>query len=162
MLCVCVCSVMSDSLWSMAYSPAGSSVHRISQARILEWVAISFSRGTSQPRDRTHISCISFIADELFTSEPPGKPYGIVEGLEKSVFQQKWISWKHQSLNILQDGKHCKNLWATGFFIPIERTNEEELISFNRINPYSNNFSGMMFSIYLANLLDFQNDVCSL
>ena len=29
----------------------------ISQARILEWVAISFSRGTSQPRDRTRVSC---------------------------------------------------------------------------------------------------------
>ena len=32
----------------------GSSVHGILQARILEWVAISFSRGSSQPRDRTH------------------------------------------------------------------------------------------------------------
>ena len=36
----------------------GSSVHGISQARILEWVAISFSRRTSQPRDQTHVSCI--------------------------------------------------------------------------------------------------------
>ena len=34
-------------------SPPGSSVHGILQARILEWVAISFSRGSSQPRDRT-------------------------------------------------------------------------------------------------------------
>ena len=34
-------------------NPPGSSVHEISQARILEWVAISFSRGSSQPRDRT-------------------------------------------------------------------------------------------------------------
>ena len=34
-------------------SPSGSSVHGISQARILEWVAISFSRGSLQPRDRT-------------------------------------------------------------------------------------------------------------
>ena len=33
------------------YSPLGSSVHGISQARILEWVAISFSRGSSPPRD---------------------------------------------------------------------------------------------------------------
>ena len=39
------------------YSPPGSSVHRIYQARILEWVAISFSRGFSWPRDRTLISC---------------------------------------------------------------------------------------------------------
>ena len=40
------------------YSPPGSSVHGISQARILKWVTISFSRGSSQPRDWTHISCI--------------------------------------------------------------------------------------------------------
>ena len=46
----------------MDCSPPGSSVHGISQARILEWVAIFFSRGSSQPRDRTwvfNISCIS-------------------------------------------------------------------------------------------------------
>ena len=36
----------------------GSSVHGIFQARVLEWVAISFSRGSSQPRDRTQVSCI--------------------------------------------------------------------------------------------------------
>ena len=42
----------------MDYSPPGSSVHEISQARILEWVANSFSRGSSQPRDWTLISCI--------------------------------------------------------------------------------------------------------
>ena len=35
----------------MDYSPLGSSVHGISQARMLEWVAISFPRGSSQPRD---------------------------------------------------------------------------------------------------------------
>ena len=40
-------------------SPPGFSVHEISQARILQWVSISFSRGSSQPRDRTHLSCIS-------------------------------------------------------------------------------------------------------
>ena len=40
-------------------SPPGSSVHGILQARILEWVAISFSRGSSWPRDWTHVSCVS-------------------------------------------------------------------------------------------------------
>ena len=39
------------------YSPLDPSVHGISQARILEWVAISFSRGSSQPRDQTCVSC---------------------------------------------------------------------------------------------------------
>ena len=38
-------------------SPPGSSVHGIAQVRVLEWVAISFSRGTSRPRDGTCISC---------------------------------------------------------------------------------------------------------
>ena len=37
----------------------GSSVHGIFQARVLEWVAISFSRGFSQPRDQTPVSCIA-------------------------------------------------------------------------------------------------------
>ena len=40
-------------------SPPGSSAHGILQARILEWVAISYSRGSSPPRDQSHISCIS-------------------------------------------------------------------------------------------------------
>ena len=43
----------------MDCSPSGSSVHRILQARILEWVAISFSRGSSRPRDRTQVSYIA-------------------------------------------------------------------------------------------------------
>ena len=42
---------------SMDYIPSQSCVHGILQARILEWVAIPFSRGPSQPRDWTHISC---------------------------------------------------------------------------------------------------------
>ena len=42
----------------MDCSPPSSSVHGISQARILEWVAISFSGGSSWPRDQIHVSCI--------------------------------------------------------------------------------------------------------
>ena len=41
------------------YSPPVSSLHGFCQARILEWVAISFSRGSSRPRDWTHIPCIA-------------------------------------------------------------------------------------------------------
>ena len=53
------CSVMSDSLWPHGLgSPPGSSTG-ILQARILEWVAISFSRGSSWPRDRTQVSLIA-------------------------------------------------------------------------------------------------------
>ena len=42
------------------YSPPGSSVHEISQEKIIEEVAFSFSREWSQPRDQTHISYLSF------------------------------------------------------------------------------------------------------
>jgi len=50
----------------MDCSPPGSSVHGILQARIRECIAISFSRESSQPRDRTHTSCVSFIAGGFF------------------------------------------------------------------------------------------------
>ena len=43
----------------MDYSPPGSSVHGILQARILEWITISFSRGSSWSRDRIQVSCIA-------------------------------------------------------------------------------------------------------
>ena len=56
--CFCLCSVMSDPLQPHGlYSPPDSSVHGILQAIILEWVAIPFSRRSSQPRDRTQVSC---------------------------------------------------------------------------------------------------------
>ena len=55
----------------MDYSPPGSSVQRISQERILEWVAVFFSRGSSSCRDQTSISCIG---RWTLTTEPPEKP----------------------------------------------------------------------------------------
>ena len=51
-----LCPTLCD---SMDYSPPGSSVPGIFQARILEWVAIPFSRGSSCPRDQTQVSCIA-------------------------------------------------------------------------------------------------------
>ena len=51
-------SVM-DSLRPVNCSLPSSSVHGIFQARVLEWVAIPFSRGSSRPRDRTQVSCIA-------------------------------------------------------------------------------------------------------
>ena len=64
--CVCVraCSVAQwcPTLFDpMDYSPPGSSVHRILQTRILEWVAIFYSRGSSRPRDWTQVSRVSCI-----------------------------------------------------------------------------------------------------
>ena len=52
---------------SLDCSSPDSSVHRISQARILEWVVISFSRGSSWPRDQTHVSWVSCTGGGFFT-----------------------------------------------------------------------------------------------
>ena len=59
-LCLTLCDPMDS-------SPPGSSVHGIFQARTLEWVAISSSRGCSQSRDRTCISCVSCTAGRFLT-----------------------------------------------------------------------------------------------
>ena len=58
-VCCISCSVMSDSLNPMNCSPPGSSAQGILQARILEWVAISYSRGSFRLTDRTRVSCIA-------------------------------------------------------------------------------------------------------
>ena len=57
-VCVLTLSRPSDSCDPMDCSPPGSSVHGISQARALEGFAISISKGSSQPRGRTRISCV--------------------------------------------------------------------------------------------------------
>ena len=53
-------------------SPPVSSIHGTFQARILEWVAISSSRGSSRPREQVCVSCIScIVAGKFITAEPP-------------------------------------------------------------------------------------------
>ena len=64
-LCPTLCDPMDCSL-------PGSSVHGILQARILKWIAISFSRVPSRPRDQTVSPAL---ADGFFTTEPRGKPF---------------------------------------------------------------------------------------
>ena len=74
MLCMCTCSVMSDSLWPpWTVSLPGLSVHANLQVRILECIAISFSRGSSWPRDPTHASCGSCISKQILYHWAPGK-----------------------------------------------------------------------------------------
>ena len=58
--------------------PPGSSIHGISQARILEWVAISFSRGSCRPKDRTRVSRIADRRLNLWaTTEDPSKSWTV-------------------------------------------------------------------------------------
>ena len=71
---LCVCVLVTQSCPTLCdptdCSPPGFSVHGILQARILEWIAIPFSRGTSQPRDWTQVSCLT---GRFFTIWATGK-----------------------------------------------------------------------------------------
>ena len=75
-VCVCVCVSCSIVCLCdpMDCSPLGPSVHGILQVRILEWVAMTFSRGSSQPGDRTRGSCTAggfFIFSSYFPNKSP-------------------------------------------------------------------------------------------
>ena len=72
-VCVCVCVCLGTQLcpafcYLMDCSPPDSSVHWILQAKILEWVAIPFSKGSSQPKDQIHVS---YTAGRFFTISAP-------------------------------------------------------------------------------------------
>ena len=91
---MCVYESENVSPWNdlMDRSPPGFSVHWILQARMLEWVAISSSRGSFQPRDWTRVS---HVAGRFFLpSEPPGKPIHICCMLNHSspvwLFVTQW------------------------------------------------------------------------
>ena len=74
-MCACPVAQSCPTLCNpMDCSPLGASVHGILQARILEWVAMPSSRGSSRPRDGPRNSCISCPAGRFFTAELPGKP----------------------------------------------------------------------------------------
>ena len=72
-MCVCARAVSSDSLQPSGHSPPGFSDHGIFQAGILEWVAISSFRGSSNPGIKPASLVTPVLAGMLFTSLPPGK-----------------------------------------------------------------------------------------
>ena len=87
------CSVVSDSFeTSTDYSLPGSLVRGILQARILEWVAIPFCRGSSQPREQTWVSCI---AGGFLTTVPPGKLFDVCACMCAKLLQSCLTLWLH-------------------------------------------------------------------
>ena len=87
----------------MDFSLPGSSVHEISHIRILEWIPISFSRGSSQLRDWTHVSCT---AGRLFTTELSGKPT-----IHKNNICMGLYTYIYKRLSILFHWLMCLFLW---------------------------------------------------
>ena len=104
----------------MDYSPPGSSVHGLSRARILEWVAISFSRRSSRLRDRTCVSCIGkWILYQGATRESPQ----VMESIQ--VFsRQDWLVESRPALHLAVLAGGTKSL---AFLVPMEEGLEEVL-----------------------------------
>ena len=90
--------------YPMDCSSSGSSVHGVSQARILEWVAISFSRGSSRPRDQTFISCVSCIAGGFFTCWATGEAPHVSVSASKSKYL-------YLNLSLLLKQNLCFCIW---------------------------------------------------
>ena len=102
----------------MAYGPPGSSVHGVLQARILEWVAIPFSRGPSPSRDRTHVSCIALQGDSS-TSDNKESLLGYVATCNFKFFIcfpicKIYLCLKYTNCVILHvyNGQHTDKQWA--------------------------------------------------
>ena len=90
----------------MDCSSPGSSIHRILQARILVWVAISSSRGSSWPRTKPASFVSPVLAGRFFTSEPPGKP--------RQSQMSSWGNTKHQNtvcLNSFPLNVYAHEVW---------------------------------------------------
>ena len=66
----------------MDCSSPSSSVHGIFQAGILGWIASSFSRGSSRPRNRTQVPCVSCIAGSLFTRWPSREIHHLIQYMQ--------------------------------------------------------------------------------
>ena len=106
----------------MNYSLPGSSVHGIVHVRILEWVAIPFSRASSQPRDRIQVSCI---AGRFFTiwdtREAPESNYTPIKKKKRIDFLH--FSFRMNILSLYWMFSQIKTLWMTleGSGLPVKK-----------------------------------------
>ena len=104
--CLTLCNYMNCSMYS---------VHGISQARLLEWIAISFSRGSSWPRDWTWVSCITgkAIREANFYCCPCKFIFSVVLGL-------LMIPLKEFSMSVIVSFIFSILIWLNTFFQPAE------------------------------------------
>ena len=112
-MCVCahvhMCTQSCQTLCNpMDCSPTGSSAHGIFQARLLESVAIPFSRRSSQPRDQNHVSCGSCTGRQILYPEPRGKPRRFLRITKKHLRVDEGSSWMKGSPSLA-----CHSLLTT-------------------------------------------------
>ena len=113
---IATCQSLSRSLCDpLDYSPSGFSVRGILQARILEWVALPFCKGSSRPRDWTQVSLIAGDSDSSL-SEPPGKPritmvfvnLSLDRGSSFGFTLEPQESWRQQTLKPVSLNTHLE------------------------------------------------------
>ena len=112
-----VCSVRSDFFDPMDYSPPGSSLHGIFPARILEWVAISSSRGSSWPRDQIRVSWVSCIGGWIL---------------------DRWATW--EALSITHSWAKIKAKWGISKYMRLHRL--EQIIVYGNKGSFKEKSSG--------------------
>ena len=104
-MCVCALNRPCPTLFNPPdCGQPSSSVRGVFQARLLEWVAISSSRGSSWPRDRTHVSCVSCIAGRFFTTETLEKPLNKQYDSLIVLISPKFLLLDSHGMAVLSDG----------------------------------------------------------
>ena len=132
-------------------NPPGSSVNEIFQARILDCVAISYSRGSSQPRDQTHVSCVFCIGSRILYQSHLGSPI-----INNNVLHI-WKLLKRWSQNFLR--KFCNYVWwwmFTRLLVMIITQNIQ--IS----NCYIIHLKFMLYVNYISIVKTLENDITKL
>ena len=112
--CVCtwvqLCLTLGD---PMDCSSPGSCVQRIFQARVLEWVAVTYSKGSSQPRDRTRVSCGFCISKWILYHCTTGEGHPLCTGHFSSV--TLFMPHKERSSLHKQEKTHTSRKWELCF-----------------------------------------------
>ena len=156
--------------WTVAWhcnpmycSLTGFSIHGISQTRILEWVAISFSMGSSWPTNQAWVSCI---AGEFFTTEPPRKltilefNKGDGDGIPVELFQilkDDAVKVLHSICQQIWKPQQWPQNWKRSVFTPtLKKGNAKECSNYRKI-ALTSHTSKVMLKILQARLQQYVN-----
>ena len=113
-----MCLILCD---PMDCNPSGSSVHGILQARILEWVAMPFSRGSSQFRDRTQVSSTAGRFFTVWATREDQEYWSWPQELNRGLLLLRWILYQlsyqgrvNESRSVMSDSLKPHGLYNPG------------------------------------------------
>ena len=123
----CCCSVTKSCLTLFDPRDWSPPVHGILQTRILEWVAISFSRGSSQPRNETHVSCVGRQILNHNTELPVksiSQYFWAIKRNKIQSFVEMWMDLESTIQSEMSEKKYCILTHTCG----IQKNDTEETI----------------------------------